>query len=255
MECTTVQVLSQGLLCHLRIIRLTQILIHLLLVLTEGGMTLYMKAGPDGESVGDCPFAHFVRMVLEEKGLDYEVRPSTQETKPQWLIDYYDGKMPALRHRRECYVESDVIAEYLDFFFPQPPLQGAPKDVMEAAEQAVEGFFPAFAKYAKHTPDGDDQDIELRDNLKETLRKLESHLNKNGPFIAGESISLVDCGLTPKLYHMQTCLAAFKGNSIDIKTEFPKLSVYMDTMFARDSFQKTVYGVDVVEWGWSNARK
>ncbi len=27
-------------------------------------MDLYLKAGPDGKSVGDCPFAHNVRMVL-----------------------------------------------------------------------------------------------------------------------------------------------------------------------------------------------
>ena len=84
-----------------------------------GGMTLYLKAGPDGTSVGDCPFAHYVRIVLNEKGLEYDLKPSTQDTKPQWLIDFYDGSMPALRHRKECYVESDVIAQYLDFFFQE----------------------------------------------------------------------------------------------------------------------------------------
>ena len=60
-------------------------------------MTLYVKAGPDGKSLGDCPFAHYVRMVLEVKGLEYELKPSVQDTKPSWLIEYYDGKMPALR--------------------------------------------------------------------------------------------------------------------------------------------------------------
>ena len=30
-------------------------------------MDLYLKAGPDGKSVGDCPFAHYVRMVLHAK--------------------------------------------------------------------------------------------------------------------------------------------------------------------------------------------
>jgi len=34
---------------------------------TEGGMVLFLKAGEDGKSIGDCPFAHYVRMVLEEK--------------------------------------------------------------------------------------------------------------------------------------------------------------------------------------------
>lgn len=31
-------------------------------------MDLYLKPGPDGKSVGDCPFAHMVRMVLYLKG-------------------------------------------------------------------------------------------------------------------------------------------------------------------------------------------
>jgi hypothetical protein len=49
---------------------------------TEGGMELYCKAGPDGTETGDCPFAHYVRLVLEEKGLDSELKPTVPETKP-----------------------------------------------------------------------------------------------------------------------------------------------------------------------------
>lgn len=212
-----------------------------------------MKAGPDGRSIGDCPFAHFVRMVLEEKGLEYEIMPCVQETKPQWLIEYYDGKMPALRHKKECYVESDVIAEYLDFFFRDPPLK-TDKKSMEAAEAAIDGFFPAFAKYVKHTPDGDEEDTQLRDNLKAALAKLETQLKTAGPFMAGDKLTLVDCSIAPKLYHMSTCLEAFKNNAIDVKNGYPSVADYMDTMFSRESFQKTVYGKDIVTWGWGQAR-
>ena len=109
-------------------------------------MTLYVKAGPDGTSLGDCPFAHYVRLVLEAKGLEYELIPSVTETKPSWLMEHYDGKMPALRHRKECYVESDTIAAYLDFFFPKPELT-APEDAsLRAAVAAVDGLFPAMAQ-------------------------------------------------------------------------------------------------------------
>ena len=221
-------------------------------------MSLYLKAGPDGKSLGDCPFAHFVRLVLEEKGLEYELIPSVQETKPDWLIEYYEGKMPALRHRKECYVESDVIAEYLDFFFPEPALK-ATKAATEAAEAAIAGFFPAVAKYLKHTPDGDAEDTELRENLEQVLANLESHLQRSdrtGPFLVGngEQMTLVDCGLIPKLYHMESGLEAFKGNAIDVSQSFPAVRAYMDTMFARESFTKTQYDKSVVEWGWGNAR-
>ena len=219
-------------------------------------MTLYMKAAADGVSVGDCPFAHFCRMVLEEKNLEYEVKPSVQDTKPQWLIDHYEGKMPALRHRKECYVESDVIAEYLDFFFPNPELK-SDKARMQKAEAVLEGFFPALAKYAKHTPDGDEEDETLKSNLEEKLNLLEQHLSGDdgsGPYLAGDVLTLPDCSLAPKLYHMKVILKAFKGDSINIPEKYPKLSSYMETMFNRESFKNTAYPEDVVIWGWGNAR-
>lgn len=240
-------------------IQIIIVIIILMISSLEGGMTLYLKAGPDGTSVGDCPFAHYVRMVLEEKSLEYELKPSVQETKPAWLIEFYDGKMPALRHRKECYVESDVIAEYLNFFFPEPALKSAPKAVLEAAEEAVAGLFPAIAKYIKHTPDGDDDDAELQKNLMQSLEKLNAHLASvsKGSFLTGENFSLLDCSLAPKLYHMKTAISAFKGSNFmnDLATQLPALHAYMETVFARPSFAKTVYPAETVTWGWGNARK
>ncbi|CAB9501137.1 S-transferase DHAR2 [Seminavis robusta] len=226
--------------------------------LPEGGMSLYLKAGPDG-AVGDCPFTHLVRLVLEEKGLEYELIPSVQETKPKWLVDHFGGKMPALRHKKECYVESMDIALYVDVFFPEPPLKAAAAD-METAEAAVAGIFPAIAKYLKHTPDGDDDDLALKAGLEEKLTSLETHLGstgRTGPFLvgSGEKMTLVDCSLAPKLYHMQTGLEGFKNKSIDLGQQFPKVRAYMDAVFARPSFKKTIYPPEMVLWGWGNARK
>lgn len=224
----------------------------------EGGMTLYVKAGPDGTSVGDCPFAQYVRMVLHEKNLDYDLRPSTQETKPTWLIEHYGGKMPALRHRKECYTESEVIAQYLEFFFEEPTLTMTTKRLMNEANAAVEGFFPAVARYLKHTPDGDDQDAELKLSLEKTLQKLETHLSGDrvGPFLVGDGqvFSLADCSLAPKLYHMKVGLKAFKNNAIHIETDFPHVNNYMVAVFGRKSFIDSLYSEETVVWGWGNAR-
>jgi len=222
-------------------------------------MTLYLKAGPDGKSVGDCPFAHFVRLVLENKGLEYDLQPCIAETKPNWLVEHYDGKMPALRHRRECYVESDTIANYLEFFFPKPALS-PPDAEADAAEAAYQGLFPAMAQYLKHTPDGDDEDKEKKANLEAVLTKLNDFLSTNtrtGPYLVGDGsvICLQDCQLAPILYHMSTGIAAFKNNAVDFAKDFPAVKAYMDYMFEKDeSFKATVYPPEVVEWGWSNAR-
>lgn len=225
-------------------------------------MTLYVKAGPDGKSLGDCPFAHFVRMVLEAKGLEYELKPSIQDTKPSWLIEYYDGKMPALRHRKECYVESDTIAAYLEFFFPKPELTPNSDSDADAAAAAVDGLFPAMARYIKHTPDGDEVDVENKEKLRSVLAKLNDHLSlpsRTGPYLVGNGsvLRMNDCKLAPILYHMCTAVPAYKGNDTfaSLMDDVPFVQAYTNHMFQNDlSFQSTVYPADVVIWGWSNAR-
>jgi len=226
---------------------------------TEGGMTLYLKAGPDGTSVGDCPFAQYVRMVLIEKGLEYRIRPcGSDDDKPTWLLDYYGGSIPALRHKAECYVESDVIAQYLDFFFQEPSLSSK-KRIMTEAQEATSDFFPALAKYLKHTPDSDEADGELQANLEQALQNLEDRLTaegRSGPFFVGngELFTLIDCSMAPKLYHMLVGLEEFKQKAIDIPNKFPSLHTYMETVFARPSFVESTYPKETIIWGWSNAR-
>ncbi|KAL7484947.1 hypothetical protein ACHAW6_010552 [Cyclotella cf. meneghiniana] len=222
-----------------------------------GGMALYVKPAQDGKSVGDCPFAHFVRMVLHEKGLEYELLPTTQENKPNWLLEGYGGKMPALRHRRECYVDSDVIAQYLDFFFQEPKMSIIGKEATQASA-AVDGFFPAMAKFLKHSPNGDEEDKEKQAALEEKLQILEEHLcqsGRTGPYLVGdgEQFALLDCSMAPKLYAMDICLEKIKDNPIDLKGKYPAVRKYMDAVFARQSFQDTVeYGPETVVWGWTS---
>jgi chloride intracellular channel protein 3 len=212
----------------------------------EGGMTLYVKASEDGTSVGDCPFAHFLRMVLEEKGLEYELRPTAPDAKPDWLNEYYEGKLPALRHRKECYVESGVIAEYVDFFFQDPSL----KATSSQADEVLEGFFPAVAQYLKV-----DDDEENLTSLKLKLAEVNEHLSDGKEFLCGDSMSLLDCRLIPQLYHLQTGIEGFKEGVPDIATDYPHISAYYERMTARPSFQATTYPKEAILWGWGNARK
>jgi glutathione S-transferase len=92
------------------------------------------------------------------------------------------------------------------------------------------------------------------------LSKIEDQLSregKSGVYLAGdgEQITLLDCSLAPKLYHMATGLKAFKDNAIDLKNQFPHVKKYSDAVFERKSFQDSIYTEDAIVWGWSNARK
>jgi glutathione S-transferase len=209
-------------------------------------MTLYCKAGPDGKTIGDCPFCHAVRLVLEELHLDYELIPTTSETKPSWLLDFFEGKMPALRHGNSCYTESSVIIDYL---------LGLSHDQLSQAnsnEATNAGLFPAIAKYLKHRPDNDEEDGNLRSDLKTILQRMNEHL-AGKTFWNGESFTQTDCMIAPQLYHLQCGVAAFQKD-IDLH-EYGNLSRYMKNLFDRQSFRSTTYPAETVEWGWSNARK
>lgn len=174
-----------------------------------GGMTLYIPPGPDGTSIGNnCPLTQYIRMVLTEKKLDYDLVPTMHNaTTPAWLIEHYSGTLPALRHRKECYVNVDVIAQYLEFFFPEPSLTVAVSSssasstttslmMMEEATVVVEGFYPALTRYIKHSSgsstsnsiqsnngnnnNNDEEDKSPREALEIQLRALDNYLSRRG---------------------------------------------------------------------------
>ncbi|KAL3933585.1 MAG: hypothetical protein SGBAC_010326 [Bacillariaceae sp.] len=218
--------------------------------------------------MGDCPFAHAIRLVLEEKGLPYQVQPCNADTKPEWLLDYYEGKLPALRHRKECYVESSVIMEYLEFFFSSskyPALKPSRKSG-NAAEEVLDGFFPAVAQYLKDTTtttttstaSGDEEDDEKLQNLRVKLQGIEAHLaasmEDGSAFLCGEDFSLLDCRLVPQLHHLKIASGEFKKGGNAILEEYPNLQSYYETCTARPSFQETLYPEETIVWGWSQAR-
>jgi len=233
-----------------------------------GGMSLYIKPGIEDKSHGDCPFAQYIRMVMEELGLEHEVLPVTPEDKPQWLLEHYEGKLPCLRHRSEAYVESDVIVQYLDYFFGKDKLLGVgSKEERETAAEAAD-LFGNIVRFFKCVVDfdGPEKNIDHLLALNVALRGLERHLSiegRDGPFLTGDGavFSAMDCSLMPKLYHLEIGLRTFKANEnegippIDLIIEYPKINEYMEHVKLLDSWKKTVYPEDVVVWGWSNARE
>ena len=78
---------------------------------TPETMELLVKAGPAGSDVGDCPFSHCVRMVLEAKQIAHTCTPVSPDAKPAWLEGEFGGKMPVLVHDGEKYSESVEIAK------------------------------------------------------------------------------------------------------------------------------------------------
>ena len=75
------------------------------------------------------PCARRVRIVLLEKGLDWETRlvdlTKMEQKRPEYLALNPNGVVPTLVHGDRVVYESNVITEYLDAVFPTPRLYPA----------------------------------------------------------------------------------------------------------------------------------
>src|SRR4051794_33777782 len=84
-----------------------------------------------------CPFAIRVRMVLEEKGIPYQlIEENLSHLSPELLAHHPEGRVPLLIHemnsQKLVVYQSTIITEYLDEAFPQSPLM--PKDPKDRAK-------------------------------------------------------------------------------------------------------------------------
>lgn len=87
---------------------------------------LYVKAGQDGISVGDCPFSHRVAMVAKMaiKPQLLEIVPVNTTEKPESFLKLNpEGKVPVLVDREQgnkVVADSGEIAKYLNDVSPNP---------------------------------------------------------------------------------------------------------------------------------------
>jgi len=215
------------------------------------GLTLHVKAGPDGRAIGDCPFAHAIRFAAAAKGLEMDVVPHSPTSKPSWLVEQYEGKMPCLvDDNQKVVTESRVITNHLEEIYPMPSLTDSPN--LEAAEEAATPVFMAFARYCKNT-DADNDD-ELKKALLLALCTLDAALSKTrpGPYSCGAVPSMADCFLLPALFHVSIAGKAFK--EFEVPPQFESLHQYMDYAFATPLFAGCAPAPAMVRWGWANAR-
>ena len=82
------------------------------------------------------PFVRKVRLLLAEKGLDYQLEAIAPFGQPAWYREISPlGRIPALRDGDLALADSSVICQYLEERYPEPPnLQGdAPRQPRSGA--------------------------------------------------------------------------------------------------------------------------
>ena len=175
------------------------------------------------------PFSQRCRIVLFEKGMDFEVIDVDLYNKPEEIavINPYN-RVPVLVDRDLVLYESNIINEYIDERFPHPQLM-PPDPIMRARarqllytfEQELFSHIPALEANQK----GVDK---TRAHVREHLTQLAPIFNKQ-KFMLGEEFSMLDVAIAPLLWRLE-------HYGIELPKSAASLMKYAERIFSRQGF-------------------
>jgi stringent starvation protein A len=187
------------------------------------------------------PYSHKVRIVLEEKGVTFDIIDIDSSPKAKEEIAEYNpyGTVPTLIDRDLVLFRSDIIAEYIDERFPHPPLLPV-YPVLKARSRLMiyrinRDWYKLMDEILNPLTIDDRKQI-LRQDLLDSLLSATPIFSEN-PYFLSEEFSLIDCCIAPLLWRLP-----------QMGIELPKTATaiinYKNKIFARPSFQASLTEVE-----------
>jgi glutathione S-transferase len=171
-----------------------------------------------------CPYCARTRIVLAEKGLEYEPVVIDLQDRPGWIYEKnVTGRVPVLEEDTFLLAESAVINEYLEERYPEPPL--LPADPAERALARMLVFrFDDLSRPYYAVRRGEDA---ARARLDEQLAKLDALLESQ-QYLTGLEFGLADAAYVPWI------LRARDRMDVDLHA-FPALADWLGRVSERRS--------------------
>ncbi|XP_077443844.1 chloride intracellular channel protein 5b isoform X1 [Stigmatopora argus] len=231
-------------------------------------VSLYVKAGSDGESIGNCPFSQRLFMILWLKGVVFNVTTVDLKRKPEDLNNLAPGTHPPfLTYNGDVKTDINKIEEFLEEMLGPPKY---PKLSVKQRESNTAGndIFAKFSAFIKNTKmDANDG---LEKGLTRSLKKLDDYLNSPLPdeidansaeeektsrrgFLDGNELTLADCNLLPKLHIVK--VVAKKYRDYDIPSDMTGIWRYLKNAAARDVFSNTCAADSEIEMAYKDVAK
>ena len=172
-------------------------------------------------------------MTCVEKGIEYELVPVAIGSAEHGALHPF-LRMPILETSAATIFETLAITGHLDEAFPGPSLQ--PEGHAERARMRTwMGLCSdyVFRDVVRAIPRRRAPTEAELDTARTVLARLDG-LVGNGPFLAGERLTLADLYLAPQI-------ANANEKAPDVLDGFDGLATWMQRMNARDSFVRTSY--------------
>jgi glutathione S-transferase len=145
-----------------------------------------------------CPYCARARIVLAEKGIEWETVAVDLDDRPAWIYEKNPlGRVPVIEEDGLVLPESVVIMEYLEERYPEPPLWPADAAERALARLLVERFDRLSGPYYK-VRRGDEA---ARPELDERFAELDALLEER-PFLTGPAYGLADIAYLPWVIRM-----------------------------------------------------
>ena len=188
-----------------------------------------------------CPYARRTRIVLYERGIDFDVHEVDLENKSEeFLKASPTGKVPVVVLDGDSIYESNVVNQYLDEVTDGPRLM--PEEAKRRAYARIwmafadTDFFPPLfvASVGRERGFSEERISEAFEKLKAALEKLEERL-KDRDYLADE-FSLADVAHAGNFVRLRE-LEDKSEVSLD---EYPNVEAWMARLEGRESYKSAV---------------
>lgn len=176
-----------------------------------------------------CPYSHRCRIVLFEKGMDFEVIDVDLMSRNEDLavINPYN-QVPVLVERDLILYEANIINEYIDERFPHPQLmppdpvmRGRARLFLHRFEQELYSQVNVLEQNAKGA---DKARAAIRDNLTQLAQILAKQ-----KFLLSDEFSMLDVAIAPLLWRLE-------HYGIQMGKDAAPLMKYAERIFSRQGF-------------------
>ena len=150
-----------------------------------------------------CPFSQRCRIVLYEKGMDFQIIDVDIHNKPEELavMNPYN-QVPVLVERDLILHESNIINEYIDERFPHPQLMPADPVMRARARLFLYRFEQELFSHVDAIEHGSQKAADkARAAVRDSLAQLAPMFAKQ-KYMLGEEFSMLDVAIAPMLWRL-----------------------------------------------------
>ena len=176
------------------------------------------------------PYSHRCRIVLFEKGMDFQVIDVDVFNKPEDLavMNPYN-RVPVLVERDLILYEANIINEYIDERFPHPQLMPADPVMRARARLFLHRFEQELFCHIEGLESGVQKTMEkARVAVRENLTQISPVFGKQ-KFMLGDEFSMLDVAIAPLLWRLD-------HYGIQLDKEAAPLMKYSERLFSRPAY-------------------